>query len=949
MLAESGDAIQIRALKRYASDYELSRRALSSEPCEIIYKEKIAIIGAGPAGLTAAVDLIRLGYPVIVFEAKKDPGGMLRYGIPVYRLPERILKREIDWIKSLGVKIKTDKKIKDPSELINQGFSAVLVAGGAPKSFPLGLEGGKSKGVIDALDFLNKVNTKKPVNISANVVVIGGGSTAFDAARSAVRLGAKKVVLAYRRGFEEMPADKEEIAEAQDEGVEIVTLAIPKKILTKNKNTIGVEFLKAKLGKPDSSGRRRPEPIKASEFTIKANTVIPAIGAMPDIRPIGGVKVTTPRGVIEVSEKGETPVEAIFAAGDVEMGPSSVVDAIGRGHNAARGIHEYLKGKTIKKAEQLLQSVQIYLGPSICRKTQHFAKRNIKPGKTDSFEEVEGSFTDYQAVEEALRCFSRGPCYACPVCLPNCDNKQLIAEIENTTFLVKSPPELSEHVSKEGPINLKLKVDNKIKSMKLYGLTSVVDPDLCIGCGRCEEVCAYRAIKNVFSKNKQTVSQVDHNACASCSACVSECPSGAISQGFMSDDDILKRITDKKTPYKGIKALMSFWSTMTPVLESKEGIVQLMSARKPSPSFLIRALSNSGRGLLVIKPDEITGSHYLPWEEHPDDVIDRTLKLLDSIGISRKRIKYLEKSNALDTKKLLEKYSKELDNNCLNHLNLPKLKNIKSPLGKTIALLRIMSANPDLEPTDEYNTLEQIKKGGNAFFEGCIPLINSVGVAHNFYDISKTRESIYELIKILELNLGKIKGFNCPSKGLLKLDWKESDKLVRKIKENNIKIYDKLKPKSIAVATPEASLSFSKDKRFGEIKNFPEILLKKIDSQKLNKINLTIGIHHACRLDEDPFYEPIKKILNKIPGIKTVDLKNLCGQSGFEELNAKSKQKAVSLLKEASSKGADIILCTSPYCQSHLLLCHREGSWRAVDIEISDIYRILLASINGDM
>jgi Fe-S oxidoreductase len=485
--------------------------------------------------------------------------------------------------------------------------------------------------------------------------------------------------------------------------------------------------------------------------------------------------------------------------------------------------------------------------------------------------------------------------------------------------------------------------------MKLYGLTSVVDPDLCIGCGRCEEVCAYRAIKNVFSKNKQTVSQVDHNACASCSACVSECPSGAISQGFMSDDDILKRITDKKTPYKGIKALMSFWSTMTPVLESKEGIVQLMSARKPSPSFLIRALSNSGRGLLVIKPDEITGSHYLPWEEHPDDVIDRTLKLLDSIGISRKRIKYLEKSNALDTKKLLEKYSKELDNNCLNHLNLPKLKNIKSPLGKTIALLRIMSANPDLEPTDEYNTLEQIKKGGNAFFEGCIPLINSVGVAHNFYDISKTRESIYELIKILELNLGKIKGFNCPSKGLLKLDWKESDKLVRKIKENNIKIYDKLKPKSIAVATPEASLSFSKDKRFGEIKNFPEILLKKIDSQKLNKINLTIGIHHACRLDEDPFYEPIKKILNKIPGIKTVDLKNLCGQSGFEELNAKSKQKAVSLLKEASSKGADIILCTSPYCQSHLLLCHREGSWRAVDIEISDIYRILLASINGDM
>ena len=948
MLAESGDAIQIRALKRYASDYELARRPLSKNPCKIYNKEKIAIIGAGPAGLTAAVDLIRLGYPVTVFEAKKDPGGMLRYGIPSYRLPDRILKREIDWIKSLGITIKTKEKIQNLKNLINKGFSAVLIAGGAPKSFPLGIEKENSKGVIDALDFLNKVNTKKPIKISGNVVVIGGGSTAFDAARSAVRLGAKKVILAYRRGIEEMPADKEEIQEAKDESVKIITLAIPNRIVVKDNKAVGIEFLKAKLGKPDSSGRRRPLPIPKSEFLIKANLIIPAIGAMPDIHPIGGVKVTTPKGVIEVTEKGKTAVDGIFAAGDVEMGPSSVVDAIGRGHNAARGIHEYLKGISIKKTEKLLQSVQIYLGPSICRKTSHFAKRKIKPGKTDSFDEVEGSFTDFQAVEEALRCFSCGPCYACPVCLPNCDNKQLIAEIGKTTLLVKAPLELSKNVTDKGSINFKLKVEDKIKSMKLHGLTSIVNPDICIGCGRCEEVCAYRAIKNVFSKNKQVVSQVDHNACASCSACVSECPSGAISQGYMSDDKILNRLSEENTQFNDVKALMSFWSTMTPVLQSKKGIIELMSTRKPSPSFFIRALSYTGRGLLFIKPDEITGSHYLPWEEHPDDVINRTWKLLESIGISPKRINYISKTKEDDPEKLIKKYSNELKKKHLENMHMPKIKKIKSPLGETIILLKIMSVNPDITPIDEFNNLKTVKKNKTAFFEGCIPLLNSIGVAHNFYDLSKTRSSIYYLIEKMNLDLGKI-NLICPSKGLLKNNSKNIREIVKKIEGKNITSYNKTKPKSIVIASPEAFISFSKNKKFGQIVKFPDLLLKNIDKKKLKQINLTVGIHHACKIDEDPFVNTIRKILNKIPGIKTVDLKDTCGQSGFEDLNANSKQKAINLMKKASDLGVDVILCTSPNCQAHLLLCHRQGSWRSIDIQITDIYSILNSSLNGDM
>ena len=949
ILAENGDAIQIRALKRYASDYELARRPLKVEPCKIIFKENIAIIGAGPAGLTAAVDLIRVGYPVIVFEAKKDAGGMLRYGIPPYRLPDRILKREIDWIKSIGVKIKTKEKIKNPSNLIKKGYSAVLIAGGATKSFPLGIKGEKSEGVVDALRFLSEVNTKKAKNISGNVVVIGGGSTAFDAARSAVRLGAKKVTLAYRRGIKEMPADKDEIQEAKEENVKIITLAIPEKIIVKNRKVKGIEFLKAKLGKPDESGRRRPEPIKNSQFTVDADLIIPAVGAMPDIGSINGMKVTTPKGIVEVFEKGKTVVKGVFAAGDIEMGPSSVVEAIGRGHNAAKGIHEYLKGIKIEKAEEFLQSIQINLGSSICRKSLHFPKKKIQPSKIDTFEEVEGSFTDFQAVEEASRCFSCGPCYACPVCLPNCDNKQLIAEIENTTLLVKSPLELSDEITKNGPINFTLKIEDKIKSMKLYGLTSFVNSDLCIGCGRCEEVCAYRAIKNIFSKNKQTVSQVDHNACASCSACVSECPSGAISQGYMSDDDILRRLSEKKTPYLGVKGLMSFWSTITPILGGNEGIVELMSTRKPSPSFLIRALATTGKGLLIIKPDEITGSHYLPWEEHPDLIINRTWKLLESIGISKYRIKYEELPKGINPREILEKFSKEIKNKKIKNLTIPNVDSINSPLGKYIAILRIMSVEPDIKPVDEYNNLKPVKINKPAFFEGCIPLINNVGVAHNFYDMSKTREAIYHLIKIMDLNLGKINNFICPSKSLLNIKSPDIKNIVEKINKNNIKSYKKAKPNSMYIATPEAFNSFSKSKDFGKILKFPDLLLKNINKIRLNPLKLTIGLHHACNLDNDSFKNIVKNILKKIPGIKIVELKGCCGQSGFENLNAKSKHKAVSLMKDAKRLGVDLILCTSPNCQSHLLLCNREGSWRDVDIEISDIYSLLLCSYNGDI
>ena len=715
---------------------------------------------------------------------------MLRYAIPPYRLPDRVLKRELDWIKGLGIKIKTNQKIGEPTDLFKKGFSAVLIAGGAPKSFPLGIKGEKAKGVIDSLKFLKQVNERELKKIKGKIVVIGGGSTAFDAARSSIRLRADKVTLVYRRSFEEMPAEKEEIEAAKKEGVDILTLSIPTKIIEKNDKVTGIQFLKAKLGKTDESGRRRPVPIKNSEFTIKADIIIPAVGAMPDIGEIGGAKVTTVKGVIDVKEFGKTVVDGVFAAGDVEMGPSSVVEAIGRGHEAARGIHAYLK-KTIpeEKTEELTKSIQIYLGSPICSKALHIPKTEIKPEKLNSFEEIEESYNDFQAVEEASRCFTCGPCYACPVCLPNCKNKQLVAKIQDTYFLVKSPQELSKETTEKGQVEFTLKTDEITKKMRLYSLTSKVNPELCIGCGRCEEVCAYRAIKNIVSKDKRTISQVAHDSCASCAACVSECPSGAISQGFMSDKNILKRLDEEKTPYPGIKGLMSYWSTSSLVFGSYKGIVELMSARKPSPIFLIRALARSGRGLLVVKPDEATGSHYLPWEESPDEVLKKTWNLLRLIGILPDRIQYVNLPKGEKPSNLLKEFNKDLDGKKLGMLNVNIPRSIESPFGEAIIILRVLGANSDKAISDEFSYYPSVKTNGVAFFEGCIPMLHFMGKAHNLYDLSPTRDSIKGLLNELKIDVGSIKGFSCPSRSLLKYKMKGMETVVSRISEKNLKAY----------------------------------------------------------------------------------------------------------------------------------------------------------------
>jgi len=943
-----GDSVQIRALKRFASDYELARRTIDIEPCKIIHNEKIAIIGAGPAGLSAAVDLIRIGYFVNVFEAENEPGGMLRYAIPSYRLPKRILKREIDWIKDLGIKIETGKKIINPENLLKKGFSAVLIAQGSSMSTPLGIEGEKSEGVIDPLIFLKKINTNNSVKIGENIIVIGGGSTAFDVARTSIRIGAKNVTIAYRRGIEELPAEPEEIEDAKNEGVITKTLLIPKKIIVKNGKVQGVEFLKSRLGEPDESGRKRPIPIKNSEIIIKADTIFPAVGSKPNIDSFKNLKIYNQRNRIIVKDGNQTNIKGIFAAGDVEKGPSYVVEAIKEGHIAAIGINSYLRKKDINPANEISNSIPIIEESKVYNKSIHQAKKNEFNKDKKSFDEVEKTFYDYQAVEEASRCFRCGSCTICTVCLPNCDYKQLIGIINNEKFLLKVPSSLSSAIYEKDNSNYEIKYNkNKSTNITLRTIIAKVDQNLCISCGRCEEVCAYRAVRNIFRKNKPIVAEVEHNSCASCSACVSNCPTGAISQGYMSDDEILLRLYEKKTKYDGVKVLMSYWNTPTNTFDKYDGVIEIMSARKISPSFLIRALARSSRGLLIIGPNEKSESHYLEWEEHPSDIVEKTQNLLKMIGISPNRIKYKSVIGNVNPNKLLDEYSKNLDEKKLKKLDISIPEKIKNPIYESIIILRILSSNPDIDPEDDLIKIPPPNKKDYAFFEGCLPLINKIGLAHKLYDLSSIRYNIHKLLKKAEVCYGSIPELLCPSDSLLQFDY---GKIFKKISENNIDKLKKINPYKLILGTPESFNTFSKSEKYNKIESLPNILYTKLKNSKdFKPINKKIAIHSACHMDEDPYYETTINLLELIPGISIIELDNKFCDNGFEKLNADSKQKALKILYEADEKDVDILLCTSPNCESHFQLCQREGSWLSTDIEISNVYNLMIKSLgDGD-
>lgn len=344
------EPIAIRSLRRFVTDLEITKGKKPRVVAPATRKERVAVIGAGPAGLTCAHDLALLGYQVTVFEALPVVGGMLHVGVPEYRLPRDIIKREVDAIRDLGVEIKTNTPVgKDLTidKLFGQGFKTVFVAVGAHRSQKLGVPGEDAPGVTPGVDFLRALNLGQKPKVGDKVAVIGGGNVAIDAARSALRVGAKKVFILYRRTRQEMPATREEIEAAEEEGIELQYLVAPVEVVASNGKVSALRCNRMELGEPDASGRRRPMPIKGSEFDIELDTIIPAIGQAIDLSfNAGSSGIETVRGnALQVDlETLATTRAGVFAGGDAVTGPATAIEAIAAGHRAANSIVKYLGG-----------------------------------------------------------------------------------------------------------------------------------------------------------------------------------------------------------------------------------------------------------------------------------------------------------------------------------------------------------------------------------------------------------------------------------------------------------------------------------------------------------------------------------------------------------------------------------------------------------------------------
>jgi len=362
VLAKTGNPINIGSLERFAADleYRNSTSRGKDKLNEKIIGKKVAVIGAGPSGLTAAADLAKMGHAVTIFEALHKPGGVLIYGIPEFRLPKEIVQKEIDAIRAMGIDIKLNYvigKIKKIEDLRKDGFKAFFIATGAGLPHFLGIEGENLNGVYSANEFLTRVNLMKaykfpeydtPINTGKKVVVIGAGNVAMDSARCAIRLGAEEVCIVYRRTEAEMPARIDEIHHAKEEGIEFHLLTSPIKIIgTREGQVKKMMCLKNKLGTPDESGRRRPVSIEASDFEMEVDTIVVAVGNGSNpllLDTIEGLDLS-PRGNIVTDGDGRTSVKDIFSGGDIVTGSATVIAAMGAGKQSARAIDKYLKAQ----------------------------------------------------------------------------------------------------------------------------------------------------------------------------------------------------------------------------------------------------------------------------------------------------------------------------------------------------------------------------------------------------------------------------------------------------------------------------------------------------------------------------------------------------------------------------------------------------------------------------
>ncbi|UCF95839.1 MAG: FAD-dependent oxidoreductase [Spirochaetaceae bacterium] len=517
--------VAIDWLKRYVADLDLAASDGYDPPLAVKTGKTVAIVGAGPAGLSAAYYLIQQGVAVTVYEAEDKPGGMFRYGIPDYRLPQEILDREIDTILRLGVELKTGVRIGRDIEFdqLMDSYDAVILAHGAWKSRGLRVEGEDRPGVIAGIEFLKDVAQGARPELGEKVAVIGGGNTAIDSARTAVRLGAREVNLFYRRTDVEMPASPLEVQEALEEGVLFYYLVAPMMVQEKGKGLKSLRLIKMELGEPDASGRRRPIPIEGSDFEVEVDTLITAIGQYSDTRFLESITgLVDEKGYLVCDENtGRTATPGLFAAGDLVTGPDIAIRAIAGGKHAARAVLAYLRGDEYRIAPEFLSKKEDFGAlteadyaeePRITREKM----RVVSPEKRKSnFNEIERGFTEKQALREAARCMECG-CQDVEECKLKSYAQEYGADPVHFTGEIQRHPidQTHPYISR--------------------------DPAKCILCGRCIRICLEvqgLGVLGYVNRGFQSVVTPtfsmpfgDDPLCISCGQCVSACPVGALTE-----------------------------------------------------------------------------------------------------------------------------------------------------------------------------------------------------------------------------------------------------------------------------------------------------------------------------------------------------------------------------------------------------------------------------------
>ncbi len=442
--AEMDTAVAIRDLKRFAADQvdlsELPLPEIEDRP------EKIAVIGSGPAGLTVAYYLRLQGYQTTIFEALDQLGGMLRVGIPDYRLPQNVLDEEINYLLRHGIEVQTGVRFGSDltlEDMRTDGFSAVFLAIGAHDSLGMRIPGEeRTDGLVDAVTFLREVNLGKKELPGKRLIVIGGGNVAVDAARTAKRLGAESVTVVYRRSEQEMPAYPEELEGALEEGIEFSYLTAPVSIQRREGKVIGFECIRTELGPPDASGRKRPVPVEGSEFVIPCDAVVPAIGQKTDTswaKRLPDLQLTA-RGTFKVDPHTmQTSIADVFAAGDAVTGPATVVEAVAAGHKAVAAIDRFLNGEALESvveppAAEPAAGTDWKPIPADVEKAARAASTHLDPAsRAANFAEVDAGFSEEAARAEAARCVNCGGCCECKLCVSACEAKAIDHAMEDKT------------------------------------------------------------------------------------------------------------------------------------------------------------------------------------------------------------------------------------------------------------------------------------------------------------------------------------------------------------------------------------------------------------------------------------------------------------------------------------------------------------------------------------